>query len=350
MKALTCEMCGSTNLIKEDGVFVCQSCGTKYSVEEAKKMMVEGTVEVKGTVKVDTSDELKNLYEVARRAKDSDNSENAAKYYDMILVKDPQSWEANFYVVYFKAISCKIAGIWSAANSLYNCINPVLELVHKYVTDSEKQKLVIEELKLRYTMAAQMLFNAAENHYESIDSEIRSNYTQDYVDNAWESAKILYFFGDALEISFDTKYGEASIYVWEKAIEIQNLYLQYMEDKEANKQHMIEYGNKIRKYNPDYQDPEFNTSMGGCYIATAVYGSYDCPQVWTLRRYRDFTLASTWYGRSFIKAYYAISPTFVKWFGNTHLFQYIGKKLLDKKVNKLNENGVDNTKYEDISW
>ncbi len=46
MKPLTCEMCGSTNLLKQDGVFVCQSCGTKYSVEEAKKMMVEGTVAV----------------------------------------------------------------------------------------------------------------------------------------------------------------------------------------------------------------------------------------------------------------------------------------------------------------
>ena len=37
-------MCGSTDLMKQDGVFVCQSCGTKYSVEEAKKMMVEGNV------------------------------------------------------------------------------------------------------------------------------------------------------------------------------------------------------------------------------------------------------------------------------------------------------------------
>ena len=38
MKQLTCEMCGSTELIKQDGFFVCQTCGTKYSVEEAKKM------------------------------------------------------------------------------------------------------------------------------------------------------------------------------------------------------------------------------------------------------------------------------------------------------------------------
>ena len=79
MKALTCEMCGSTNLIKDDGVFVCQSCGTKYSVEEAKKMMVEGTVNVEGTIKIDKSDELQNLYEIARRAKLTDNIEQAVE-------------------------------------------------------------------------------------------------------------------------------------------------------------------------------------------------------------------------------------------------------------------------------
>ena len=49
-----------------------------------------------------------------------------------------------------------------------------------------------------------------------------------------------------------------------------------------------------------------NESSGGCYVATCVYGSYDCPQVWTLRRYRDYTLVKTWYGRSFIRTYYTI--------------------------------------------
>ena len=34
-----------------------------------------------------------------------------------------------------------------------------------------------------------------------------------------------------------------------------------------------------------------NSSSGGCYIATCVYGSYDCPEVWTLRRFRvDITV------------------------------------------------------------
>ena len=34
-------MCDSTDFIKEDGLFVCQECGCKYSTEEAKKLMKE---------------------------------------------------------------------------------------------------------------------------------------------------------------------------------------------------------------------------------------------------------------------------------------------------------------------
>lgn len=89
---------------------------------------------------------------------------------------------------------------------------------------------------------------------------------------------------------------------------------------------------------------------GGCYVATAVYGSYDCPQVWTLRRYRDFTLAETWYGRAFIRTYYAISPTLVKWFGHTEWFKKMWKGRLDRMVSDLNAEGVKDTPYEDRNW
>lgn len=93
-----------------------------------------------------------------------------------------------------------------------------------------------------------------------------------------------------------------------------------------------------------------NASSGGCYIATAVYGSYDCPQVWTLRRFRDCALTKTWYGRVFIHTYYAISPTLVKWFGHTDWFKYMWKGTLDRMVANLNASGVENTPYEDKAW
>lgn len=88
----------------------------------------------------------------------------------------------------------------------------------------------------------------------------------------------------------------------------------------------------------------------GCYVATCVYGSYDCPEVWTLRRYRDYSLANTLLGRIFIKIYYFTSPTIVKLFGNTKLFKNIIKKKLDKMVKKLNADGYYDTPYDDIKW
>lgn len=86
MKQLVCEMCGSTDLIKQDGVFVCQICGCKYSVEEAKKMMVEGTVEVQGTVSLDKSGEYMNLYQMACDAMRDGNFESAYNYSSKALI------------------------------------------------------------------------------------------------------------------------------------------------------------------------------------------------------------------------------------------------------------------------
>lgn len=89
---------------------------------------------------------------------------------------------------------------------------------------------------------------------------------------------------------------------------------------------------------------------GGCYVATAVYGSYDCPQVWTLRRYRDHRLAGTWYGRAFIRTYYAVSPTLVRWFGHTNWFKTLWRGKLDRMVSRLQEQGIASTPYDDQPW
>lgn len=46
MQAIKCELCGSNQLIKKDGYYQCEYCGTKYTLEEARKLIVSGTVEV----------------------------------------------------------------------------------------------------------------------------------------------------------------------------------------------------------------------------------------------------------------------------------------------------------------
>ena len=86
----------------------------------------------------------------------------------------------------------------------------------------------------------------------------------------------------------------------------------------------------------------------GCYIATAVYGSYDCPEVRVLRRYRDESLSVSPFGRAFIRIYYAISPAAVRIFGRGKLFNRFWKSALDRLVARLKSEGFDDGEYTDL--
>lgn len=68
----------------------------------------------------------------------------------------------------------------------------------------------------------------------------------------------------------------------------------------------------------------------GCYIATAVYGSYDCPEVWTLRRFRDAKLLQSRCGRVFVRLYYAVSPSLVNRLGGSRWFSRLSRFLLNR--------------------
>jgi len=85
----------------------------------------------------------------------------------------------------------------------------------------------------------------------------------------------------------------------------------------------------------------------GCYVATAVYGSYECPEVWTLRRYRDSVLGENAIGRLFVKTYYAISPALVAKFGNVVWLSRMVRASLDRIVTSLNSRGFSDAAYND---
>ena len=86
----------------------------------------------------------------------------------------------------------------------------------------------------------------------------------------------------------------------------------------------------------------------GCYVATCVYGSYDCPQVWTLRKYRDHRLTKTIFGRVFIRSYYTVSPAIVKLLGKNKLIQKFWRMQLDNIVHRLNVQGYSSDPYQDL--
>ena len=74
---------------------------------------------------------------------------------------------------------------------------------------------------------------------------------------------------------------------------------------------------------------------GGCYIATAVYGSYEAPEVLVLRRWRDESLTRTAAGRGLVRLYYATSPTVVRVCGDRRWFSDPIRRALDAFVRHL---------------
>lgn len=316
MKQLTCEMCGSTDLMKQDGVFVCQTCGMKYSVDEAKKMMIEGTVDVQGTVKVDNSAFVEKYLQNARRAKQKEDWEETEKYYNMVEQNAPKNIEALFYSSYAKARSTLQGNDINKRKAAFNVFGNSISVVDDYF-DKENSVAQVELVK---QMSNDLM------------TMFSSNVTPAVIGNNQN--------GDILEN--DNKRITMPLFktVCEKFIESLEHIIRDNEDTVAELTPCL-----------DAHKAKAPTLVaGGCYVATAVYGSYDCPQVWTLRRFRDYTLAETWYGRAFIRTYYAISPTLVKWFGHTEWFKKMWKGKLDRMVANLNAEGVEDTPYEDREW
>ena len=348
-KKLICEICGSTQLEKQGDCFVCSGCGTKYSLEDAKKLLQDvpdSEAPQAAQPAADANSKLNNLYEIARRASSDGNNEQAAKYYEMILVEDAMSWEAAFLSVYHKAMQTKIANIASAANRVRNAIGTTLDLIEGHVSDPEEQLKAVRTVFTKVMMIAVMLESAAKSHFQKFSTT--NGAAQEYLDRAIASRDLLYTLGNQIE----KRYTSMSVALWESGIKMHMSFIHLLANKEANMAIVTEYSDKIRKYKPEFVTPELpqKKSSGGCYVATAVYGSYDCPQVWTLRRFRDNRLAETWHGRAFIRTYYAISPTLVRWFGDCAWFRKMWRGTLDRMVSRLQREGVEDTPYADREW
>ena len=181
MKRLVCEMCGSNEIRKDGGVFVCQSCGCQYTLEEARKMMVEGVVEVQGTVSIDNTVDVQGTVQVdnaayverylanARRAKEKEDWEEVEKYYNMVEQNDPDNIEAIFYSAYGKAKQTLSDGDvykrQAAFKVLTNCISVIDD--HYQVERWEENKTAIENMAadLLRMITSNYVYNYRRNGY-----------------------------------------------------------------------------------------------------------------------------------------------------------------------------------------
>lgn len=361
MKQLTCEMCGGNDLVKQDGVFVCQHCGTKYSVEEAKKLMIEGPVEIKGDVKV--SGVAANLTKAKRAFEQLElgDIDKAERAYEAILEDDNDNFLAYL-------------GMASIENTRQVSDKKIMHYLEKAMrlsyqaSDEEKEfiKQILDYISVetaRNNGGIPILVSAVANDNYDVVKFLLDNGANPNIKTTQGRKSTPLFFAGFMSATKpnSVRIGELLINYGAKTDVVTadgfgvagNGGRGYGNGVHAS----AEFVELIKKYNPDYgtkngssSDSADSGKKGGCYVATAVYGSYDCPEVWTLRRFRDDTLAGTWYGRAFIHTYYAISPTLVKWFGHTEWFKKMWQSKLDSMVAKLQANGVACTPYEDKNW
>ena len=66
-----------------------------------------------------------------------------------------------------------------------------------------------------------------------------------------------------------------------------------------------------------------------CFIATAAYGDIDAPEVEQLRRFRDRSLLTNPFGRSFVRMYYRVSPPIARLIARRPSLRMATRRLLD---------------------
>lgn len=117
---------------------------------------------------------------------------------------------------------------------------------------------------------------------------------------------------------------------WGKGIPIQDKKQGYKLIKKSASSGYFKAKDILPKYKKNYK--KYRKENEGCYIATAVYGSYDSPQVLILRSFRDNYLAKRFWGRKFISTYYRYSPEVADKLRDMGFINDLVRCLLDKFI------------------
>lgn len=323
-----CSQCGESIMVRKDlETAYCTYCGTEISMKKKKK-----------------KDDVEKLYELARKAYKVDKDPYACLNYYLEIGKEyPDDWEVAFYTLLCDCILNLDDREKRRKVPLY-AFNIIGELLEKKLSDKEKLNIVVqinEEIEFYQLILLQYGLQMSEESLSTIPYE---ECNDDFVYISFMSIPILYNLDKKIKINDRSSINTGIVYHCENLLKNWQYGQKYVDF------HKIK--NKILEIDPDYDFSEIeskitNDSESGCYVATCVYGTYDCPEVWVLRRYRDYKLDKNLFGKLFIKMYYAISPTIVKWFGNTEWFKIIWKNKLDVMVKKLKEKGYKDTPYND---
>ena len=235
-----------------------QAAESIFAVKEEKPTAKKETEVIRETVRTETttsSNKVSNLYTIARRARDNNDSENAARYYDLILAEDPLSWEAQFYTVYYQQMQTNIANISNAVIKLSNCISSVLRLVADSSEEQEMKIKNVKEIADKIISIAELLCESAKEHYDGLSSDIKGKYTQEYIDRIFAVKDLLYNLGNQIDSVFvKEEFQVFAVRAWKRGIEKHKSVFPFLANQEPNRKEISGYLNKIGKTQQTLKD------------------------------------------------------------------------------------------------
>ena len=128
--------------------------------------------------------ETNNILTLARRAKSSNDAENAVKYYEMLLVSDPENWEPVFYVAYFNIFLEENYSSYQKENAVYKFLTSAktaIELVAK--SDFDKTQIanildeIIRKVRCLSSLEKQLYQDVLDGLGNKIESEFKNKKT-----------------------------------------------------------------------------------------------------------------------------------------------------------------------------
>ena len=254
----------------------------------------------------------------------------------MILLEDPMDWEAIFYTAYYDALNIPPSADYRHGMAICEqALNQTIQQISARVRRGHDRERILREITGSVLQLSQYIVYSSNAYVLSLPEQSRPQFVRNHrVHSTWAVASLLFHYGDRMLVQFSNTQAihAMAVDVWKAGINLIASDKQAMSFHKKYSSQMFEhYGNKIRAFDTNYVVP----TVGYCYIATALYGSYDCPKVQVLRRFRDNVLRKTWYGRRFIQFYYWVSPALVKYFGHTKWFNSYLRNIVDRMIMRL---------------
>lgn len=302
MKKMVCELCGSNDFSKDgDGLFVCDYCRTKYTPEQAKGMLVEGTV------RLDRSDDLGKFIRLASSALDHSNAAEAYDYANKALEIDTESSEAWF-------LKAKAAG-WSSnlAQPRYSEMIGAFEKAIDLAPEEKREELkkeAADELN-NVAVAVHRLSLQQVEEFPSVDSVWDEHVER--TDQATEMFFKSHQWGQGDQPLRNVVEVSSGVF---NGPEFDNLEggtttRTLSEKGQAHFREKIDRAASILKESDaTYEPPQPKApTSSACFVVTATMGNEDSLPVTVLREFREVFLRRSKQGSKFIDWYNQNGPT-----------------------------------------